>query len=86
LRAKRPPHVQADVTVEVTAHGVKRDRPAGTGPARAPGAGRLGEWPAHRAGGRMPRERETCRLRESEQKAQRVGQGCCKARGNRAEK
>ncbi len=57
MRAKRPPHVQADVTVEVTAHGVKRDRPAGTGPARAPGAGRLGEWPAHRAGGRMPREK-----------------------------
>ena len=35
-RASVPHHVQADVTVEVTAHSVKRRRHTGPGPARGP--------------------------------------------------
>ncbi len=59
-----PSHVQAAVTVEVTAHSVKRSRPAWPGPGprgRVPGAARCGEVPARRAG-ECHTELRTCSL------------------------
>jgi hypothetical protein len=46
-----PHHVQAAVTVEVTAHGVKRSRPPGKGPARGVGEAASGRGPTRRGAG-----------------------------------
>jgi len=63
------------VTVEVTAHSVKRRRPTGPGPARGPTRRGSGA-PGLPDNALRKEEPAACR---NQSKKQRVGQGCCKA-------
>jgi hypothetical protein len=63
------------VTVEVTAHSVKRSQPAGPGRS-CPGVARYGEEPAGRAGRRMPKgSQRPARCKDQTHQSKRTGRG-----------